>query len=41
MVDELRPGVDRPKRWQYAVAAVIIIALAGVAYWMLRARGRA
>ena len=28
------PGVDRPRRGQYAVAAVIIVLLAAAAYWI-------
>ena len=34
--DDLVPGVDRPKRWQYPVAVVIILVLAALTYWLLR-----
>jgi hypothetical protein len=33
--EELKPGVDRPTRWQYAVGAVVIILASIAAYWWL------
>jgi hypothetical protein len=30
------PPDERPRRWQYPVAAVIIVLLALLAYWLLR-----
>jgi hypothetical protein len=32
------PPEDRPRRWQYPVAAAVLVALAALAYW-LRAGG--
>lgn len=37
MSDELKPGVDRPRGWQYAAGVVVILALAALTYWLLRA----
>jgi hypothetical protein len=33
--DELKPGVDKPTRAQYAIGAVIIAIFSLVAYWWL------
>jgi hypothetical protein len=33
--DELKPGVDRPTRRQYAIGAVLIVIMSLVAYWWL------
>lgn len=30
--DELRPGIDRPRRKQYVIAVLVIIGLAALAY---------
>lgn len=32
MSDDLRPGVDKPRRWQYPVVVVFILLLALLAY---------
>jgi hypothetical protein len=31
---DLEPGADRPRGWQYPVAAAIIVLLALAAYWL-------
>jgi len=36
--DELKPGVDRPTRWQYVVGALAIILASLIAYWWLGRR---
>jgi hypothetical protein len=33
--DELKPGVDRPTRWQYVIGAAAIIVASMLAYWWL------
>jgi hypothetical protein len=33
--DELKPGVDKPTRWQYVFGAVVIILASVAAYWWL------
>jgi hypothetical protein len=33
--DELKPGVDKPTRWQYLVGAVVIILASIAAYLWL------
>ena len=38
-MDELTPGVDKPRRWQYPVGVLIIVALAALAYTLLRLQG--
>lgn len=37
MRDGLKPGVDKPRRWQYPVGVAVILLLALVAYWLRRA----
>jgi hypothetical protein len=36
--DELKPGVDKPTRRQYAVGAALIVLLSLAAYWWLAIR---
>ncbi len=36
MDEELQPGVDRPRRGQYLIAALVIVIL-GVIAWMIKA----
>jgi hypothetical protein len=36
--DELKPGVDRPTRWQYLIGAVVIVIFSLAAYWWLTHR---
>lgn len=36
--DELKPGVDKPTRWQYAIGAVMIVILSALTYWWLARR---
>jgi hypothetical protein len=31
--DELKPGVDKPRRREYLVGALVILLLAALAYW--------
>jgi hypothetical protein len=33
--DELKAGVDKPKRGQYAIGVLIIALLSAAAYWWL------
>jgi hypothetical protein len=33
--DELKAGIDKPKRGQYVLGVLIIAFIAGVAYWWL------
>jgi len=33
--EELKPGVDKPTRWQYVVGAAVIILASVAAYWWL------
>ena len=33
--NELKPGVDKPTRRQYAIGAVLIVILSLVTYWWL------
>jgi hypothetical protein len=33
--DELKPGIDKPKRAQYAIGVLIIAVLALLTYWWL------
>jgi hypothetical protein len=33
--DELKPGVDKPTRWQYAIGVVVIVILSLGTYWWL------
>ena len=33
--EELKPGVDRPSRWQYVVGALAIVLASVAAYWWL------
>ena len=33
--DELKPGVDKPKRGQYAVGVLFVLLLSALAYWWL------
>jgi hypothetical protein len=37
--DDLKPGVDKPKRGQYAIGVVVIAVLALLTYWWLGRRG--
>ena len=37
MTDDLEPGVDKPRRWQYPLGVVIILVLALLTYWLVRA----
>ena len=32
---ELKPGIDKPRRGQYAIGALVILLLAALAYWSL------
>jgi hypothetical protein len=32
---ELKPGIDKPRRGQYAVGVLVIAVLAALAYWRL------
>ena len=36
MDDDLIPGVDKPKRWQYPVGVLIILGFALLAYLLWR-----
>lgn len=36
--DELKPGVDKPTRGQYAIGGVVIAAFSLIAYWWLTRR---
>jgi hypothetical protein len=38
--DRLEPGVDKPKRWQYPVGVLIILAMALITYCHLRVSAR-
>jgi len=33
--DELKPGVDKPRRWEYLVGVLVILLLAALAYWTM------
>ena len=33
--NRLKPGVEKPTRWQYLVGAVVIILASVAAYWWL------
>jgi len=33
--DELKPGVDKPTRGQYAIGVVVIVLLSLATYWWL------
>ena len=33
--DELKPGVDKPRRKEYLVGVVVILLLAAIAYWRM------
>jgi len=33
--DELKPGVDKPRRGQYVIGVLIILLLSALAYWRL------
>jgi hypothetical protein len=33
--DELKPGVDKPKRGQYVIGVLVILLLSALAYWRL------
>lgn len=33
--DELKPGVDKPRRKEYLVGAIVILLLAAIAYWQM------
>lgn len=37
MDDKLQPGVDRPRRMQYVIAIIVIVALGAAAYFIKRA----
>ncbi len=32
--DDVRPGIDRPRRMQHVAAVLVIIVLAALAYWL-------
>jgi hypothetical protein len=32
--DDLRPGIDKPYRWQYPVGVVMILLMAAIAWWL-------
>jgi hypothetical protein len=36
--DELKPGVDKPTRWQYVIGALAIVVVSLLAYWWLGRR---
>ncbi len=33
--DELKPGVDKPRRKEYLVGVLVILLLAALAYWTM------
>jgi len=33
--DDLKPGVDKPRRGQYVIGVLIIVLLSALAYWRL------
>jgi hypothetical protein len=33
--DELKPGIDKPRRGQYLVGVLIILVLSAIAWWRL------
>jgi len=33
--DELKPGVDTPRRGQYVIGVLVILALSAIAWWRL------
>jgi hypothetical protein len=33
--DELKPGVDKPRRGQYILGVLIILVLSAIAWWRL------
>jgi hypothetical protein len=33
--DELKPGVDKPTRWQYVIGVIVIVILSLGTYWWL------
>jgi hypothetical protein len=33
--DELKPGVDKPRRKEYLVGVIVILLLAAIAYWQM------
>jgi hypothetical protein len=33
--DQLKPGVDRPRRGQYVIGVLVILVLSALAWWRL------
>jgi hypothetical protein len=33
--DELKPGIDKPRRGQYVIGVLVIFVLSALAYWRL------
>jgi len=33
--DELKPGVDKPRRGQYVIGVLVILVLSALAWWRL------